>query len=104
MPRQNFVILTMVFHQEGKAWLGRCQELSTSTYGRTLKQVHDELLELVDLHLNALEGVGERERFFSEHGIKFFTDDIPQIAITPLPVEVIDQEEYFHYHRVPVGA
>lgn len=31
-------------------------------------QTTDELIELVECHLNALEEVGERQRFFREHG------------------------------------
>lgn len=70
----GFVILTLEFRQEGPYWLGRCRELSTSTYAKRFSQVRKELAEMVELHLNTLEQVGERERFFKEHNIRFYTD------------------------------
>jgi hypothetical protein len=39
------------------------------THGASLAQLRRELKELVVLHLNELEDVGERQRFFAEHGI-----------------------------------
>lgn len=97
---KGFVVLTLAFHQEDKRWLGRCLELGTSTYGRTLKQVHAELVELVELHLNALEDAGERERFFEEHGITFYTADQAPGHVRPsIPV---DTEYYVHPHRFPM--
>ena len=64
MPQFGFVILTLRFRPDGRRWLGECVELGTATYSRTLQQTHDELKELVLLHLNTLEQTGEREAFF----------------------------------------
>jgi hypothetical protein len=98
---QGFVILTLRFWQEDRRWVGECAELGTSTYGRTLRQAHDELKELVLLHLNSLEQVGEREHFFRKHNIKFYTDTTP----TEVPYMVpVDAEFYTHVHRFPVSA
>ena len=81
------VLLTMAFEQVGRnRWTGRCRELGTATHGRTLPQVRDELVEMVALHLNALEDVGERERFFSEHGIKLYSEGDPSPSEVTLPV------------------
>jgi hypothetical protein len=55
--------------REGNKWVGICLELGTSTYSRTLKQCQLELEELVVDHLNVLEEIGERERFFEEWDI-----------------------------------
>ena len=100
-PAKGFVILTLSFRKEGRLWAGRCLELGTATDGRSLSQVHDELLELVRLHLNALEDVGERERFFAEHDIKFYSDDrLPTAVTATLP---LDDESYIHPRRFPVG-
>jgi len=96
----GYVVLTLAFHQEEHRWLGRCLELSTSTYGRSLKQVHAELVELVELHLSALEDAGERERFFREHGIEFYPVDAKPTEIQPrVPV---DDEYYLHPHTFPI--
>src|SRR3989442_294007 len=101
MPAHGFVILTLAFRQDGRRWTGECLELGTATYGRTLKQVRNELAELVSLHLNALEDVGERDRFFREHGIRFYSDDVSPTEVAPhVP---LDEEAFFQAHRVAVG-
>lgn len=66
---KGFVVLRLAFRQEEKRWLGECLELGTATYARSLKQARKELVELVTLHLNALEDAGERENFFRENKI-----------------------------------
>jgi hypothetical protein len=102
MPVEGFVILTMAFRQEGRRWTGECLELGTATYGRTLKQASDELHELVTLHLNALEDVGEGDRFFREHGIRFYTDaSTPADAAPRIPW---DGDAFFQARRVPLGG
>jgi hypothetical protein len=102
MAGRSFVILTLEFRQSDKTWQGECLELGTATDGRSLNQVHNELCELVELHLNSLEAVGERERFFREHGIQLYTHDaIPARVEAPLSV---DAEAYVHVHRVPIGT
>jgi predicted RNase H-like HicB family nuclease len=95
-----FVILTLVFHEEDGAWVGVCQELSTSTYASTFEAARSELIELVELHLNELEDVGERARFFAEHNIKLYTDDAPKVVQRSVVVDgdVVD------VHRVEVPA
>jgi hypothetical protein len=67
------VLLSLAFRKEGRWWLGKCIELGTSTFGRTLAEVDVELVELVNLHLRALKEVGERERFFRTHGIRLYS-------------------------------
>ncbi|MBI2941954.1 MAG: hypothetical protein HYY04_16110 [Chloroflexi bacterium] len=101
MPAAGFVVLTLMFRQEGRRWTGECRELGTATYGRTLRQTHDELVELVELHLNALEQTGEREHFFRKHNITLYTGEAaPAEVIQLVPV---DCEEFIHAHRVAVG-
>src|SRR5437867_3571974 len=76
----GYVILTLEFRKDGRRWLGRCRELTTSTFAATLDAARQELQELVLLHLNELEVVEERPRFFKEHGIALY-------AIEPTEVE-----------------
>ena len=97
---RGFVVLTLAFQREGRRWLGRCLELGTSTYGRSLDRTHAELVELVELHLNALEDVGERERFFSEHDISPYTSGTAPTEVRPrVP---LGGEYYLHPHQFPV--
>ena len=53
---QNILDFTLVYHKEGQQWVGECQELGTSTFGDSFEEVETELIELVELHLNTLEG------------------------------------------------
>jgi hypothetical protein len=102
MPADGFVILTMAFRQDGRRWTGECLELGTATYARTLKQASDELHELVTLHLNALDDVGECDRFFREHGIRYYSDAVmPDDAAPRIPT---DGDAFFQARRIPVGG
>jgi predicted RNase H-like HicB family nuclease len=67
----GYVVLTLKFHKKGRRWTAYCEELGTATFGRSLPEADKRLKEAVFLHLNTLEEVGERERFFKEHNIKF---------------------------------
>jgi hypothetical protein len=75
--------------------------LGTSTYGRVFERVHDELVELVGLHLDELDDVGERARFFEENGIKIYSDHGPDEIQRTVRV---DSERMIEVHRIPVGA
>lgn len=104
MATNGYVIPMLRFRQVERRWLGECLELGTATDGRTLAGVHNELLELVELHLDTLDAVGEHERFFREHDIRFYVDgEVPSEVQKPVPV---DTECYVHAHRlaVPVSA
>ncbi|MCL0036466.1 type II toxin-antitoxin system HicB family antitoxin [Dehalococcoidia bacterium] len=72
MKEAGYIIVNLGFRKEGVHWLGECVELGTATFGHTLEEAKDRLEEAVLLHLNTLEDVGERERFFTEHNIKLY--------------------------------
>lgn len=96
----GFVILTLAFRKEGRVWVGTCLELGTSTYARSFERVRDELVEMVDLHLNALEDLGERERFFQEQGIRFYTgQERPVESSVP-----IDRDQVYQPHLFEVSV
>jgi predicted RNase H-like HicB family nuclease len=68
--RQGYLILTYEFHKEKKTWVGICQELGTSTFGRSLPEVEDKLNEAVDLQVETLIDIGEIEQFLKERKIQ----------------------------------
>ena len=74
----GYVTLTLKFEQEQDVWVGLCLELGTSTFADTLEECHSALDALVSDHLNALEELGEREKFFAEHGVRIHTEGHPQ--------------------------
>lgn len=77
----GYVILTCKFHKEHRSWIGFCEELGTSTFGRTLDETEDRLKEAMALHLNTLDDVGEIKRFFEENKIRFYTYKPDKITV-----------------------
>lgn len=71
MAIKGYVVLTAKFRREGRRWTAYCEELGTATFGRSLPEAERRIKEAVVLHLNTLEDVGERDRFFKEHNIPF---------------------------------
>jgi predicted RNase H-like HicB family nuclease len=67
----GYVVLTLEFRRVGRRWTAYCKELGTATFGRSLPEADKRIKEAVLLHLNTLEDVGERQRFFRENNIEF---------------------------------
>lgn len=86
MVGDKVVILTVEIQREGEQWVGQCMELGTATFGDSVDQVHEELMDLIVLHLNGLEDVGERERFFEAHGITTTEEPIPLSVERSVPI------------------
>jgi len=72
MKVAGYIIVAFRFYKEGKRWVALCEELGTSTFASTLIEAKERLIEAVLCHLNTLEDVGERKRFFAENDIKFY--------------------------------
>ena len=66
----SYIVLTVAFRQEEDVWTVECHELGTATFGDTFEEAEQNITEAIELHLNTLEKVGERERFFKENNIK----------------------------------
>lgn len=86
----GYVILTCKYHKEGRHWVGVCDQLGTSMFGHTLEEAQERLEEATLLHLNTLEEIGERERFFAENSIPFLTK-VPETV----NVDIETEEGYF---------
>jgi len=78
MRKSGYIILTIKFNKEGKNWVAYCEELGTSTFGRSIEEAKKRIKEAIELHLNTLEDVGELDRFFGEHKIRFYESMPPQ--------------------------
>ena len=68
---EGYILLTVRFAREGDQWTAECQELGTAACGDTLEEAEGAIKDLIELHLNSLEELGERAAFFEKHGIKF---------------------------------
>jgi predicted RNase H-like HicB family nuclease len=78
---KGYVILTCKYHKEDRSWVGVCDELGTSTFGKTLDEAEEKLRESIMLHLVTLEEVGERERFFKENNVQFYARKPHKVTI-----------------------
>lgn len=87
----GYVRLTCKYYKENRKWVAFCDELGTSTFGRTLDEAERRLVEAMTLHLNTLEDVGERDRFFRENNISFLHTK-PKGVVT---VNVPSSSDYF---------
>lgn len=75
MHHKQFIILTIFFEKEDDGrWTAQCKELGTSTFGDSLEEAKTCIEEAMLLHLNTLEDVKERERFFKENNIEIHTE------------------------------
>jgi predicted RNase H-like HicB family nuclease len=83
---RRYVVLTLKFQKQGRRWTALCEELGTATFGRSLPEADQRLKEAILLHLNTLEDVGERERFFKEHNIQIHSDKPRENITVCLPV------------------
>jgi predicted RNase H-like HicB family nuclease len=100
MEDNGYIILTHTFKKEGRRWLARCEELGTSVFGRSLPEADKLLDEAILLHLNTLEDVGERERFFKENNISCHTVKPKNDITICVPLR---QDVFVHTHvqRIP---
>ena len=66
----KYIAVTFAIEEEDGQFVGTCLQLGTSTCGDTLDKAFHNLKEAVELHLDTLEELGERQLFFREMGIK----------------------------------
>lgn len=101
MPTAGYIVVTFEFRKEGRRWVAYCEEFGTATFGRSIPEAEKKLEEAFLLHLNTLEDVGERVRFFKEHSIRFRrTKPTKDIRIrTP-----IRRETFYRPHIQPIPA
>ena len=68
-----YIRLTAIFiKEEDGRWTAECKELGTGTFGDSFEDVKMQLEEAIELHLNTLEELGEREQFFQDNNIKIY--------------------------------
>ena len=69
--REGYIDITIKLAKDGGQWAAECVELGTAACGGTFEEAVEAIKDLIQLHLNTLEDVGMRRRFFREHGITF---------------------------------
>jgi predicted RNase H-like HicB family nuclease len=68
--RVHYIALTFKIIEEEGQYSVVCEELGTASCGDTIDEAMKNIREAVVVDLNALEQVGERNRFFRERGIR----------------------------------
>ena len=101
MPAAGYIVVNFEFRKEGRRWAAYCEELGTATFGRSIPEAKKKIQEAVLLHLNTLEEVGERERFFREHSIKFLRTRPVKNIIRRSPLR---RESFYSTHVQPIPA
>lgn len=101
MPAVGYIVVTFEFRREGRRWVAYCEELGTATFGRSIPEAEKKLEEAVLLHLNTLEDVGERTRFFKEHSIKFHHGKPIKDVKIRAPIR---RETFYRPHIQPIPA
>ena len=86
----HYVVLTFQFEkrEDNQRWLAQCLELGTATDAETLEQAQTELIDLVELHLNALEEHHERDKFFQENNIPMYVLPPPRPVTIQIPTDI----------------
>ncbi len=82
MKARGYIIVTCIFKKEDNRWTGNCKELGTVSFGRSISEAAKHMKEAIELNLNTLEDVGERERFFRDNNVSFHTQKPKQINIS----------------------
>ena len=74
MKKNCYIKLTVTIQkdQEDNCWLSRCVELGTSTFGDTIEEAEEAIVEAIELHIEGLIKQGELIRFFKENNIHLF--------------------------------
>lgn len=92
---QLLVIVNLRFYRDkNNKWIGECLELGTTSFGDTIEEAKESLIDLIELHLNTLEELGEKKRFFKKHNIKTFKEkpkSIRQIRVPYIENTLIGQ-------------
>ena len=99
MQTLGYVILNYEFRKEGRRWTACCQELGTATFGRSLAEAEKRLEEATTLHLDTLEDVGERDRFFEEHNIAYYETRPKKDTTICVP---LNEKVFFRPHVQPI--
>ena len=67
----GYIEVTIRFFEEEGQWTAQCVELGTATCADSLEEAEEAIVEMVLLHLNALEDIGTCHEFLKQHGVRF---------------------------------
>ena len=78
----KYISLTFRIFEDSGGYAAECLELGTATCGDTFEEAHENIADAVNVHVRGLEEIGERTRYFREHGITIKTYRKPKRNVT----------------------
>ena len=70
----KFIMVTLVIAKKGAQYTSECQELGTTSCGRTKEEALENVRDATVLYLNTLEDLGEFERLLKSKGVPVYSD------------------------------
>jgi hypothetical protein len=71
MANAGDLTLTLEFRNQGRKWTAHCKELGTATFGHSLRDAQERIIEAVSVQLNTLEDFGGLDKFFKKQHITY---------------------------------
>ena len=62
------IMVTLLVYEEDGNYVAKCTEPGAASCGSTIDKAYPNIKEALNLHLNTLEEVEERDRFLNERG------------------------------------
>lgn len=66
----GYITVTHLIKKEGDKFASHCPELDVSSFGDTLEEAPENLVDVICLYLNSIEELGLIEEIFKKRGIK----------------------------------
>ena len=86
---ERYIRLTLQIVAEDDGYVSRCLELGTASCGDTVEEALLNIKDCVEVYLETIEEMGERQRIFKKRGIKIrkFTKstrkNVPDVPAPP---------------------
>jgi predicted RNase H-like HicB family nuclease len=76
--------LHFVIHEEDGHYTAQCLELGVASFGESIEEALDTVVDATKLYLETLKAEGELQRRFKEHGIEVKPETSEAIASLPV--------------------
>jgi predicted RNase H-like HicB family nuclease len=77
----EYVILTFVVEREGEYHVSKCLELGTASFGSSIDEALDNLMDATEVYLNTLEDLGECRRVLKEKGVGIYSYEPAELEV-----------------------
>lgn len=95
----TIVVFIRIVEDDG-VFVGHCAPFGVSSFGDSVEAARDATLEAVEVYLEAIDEVGERDKVFADLGVLYFPGEPPAEVEWPTKVH---PGEYVTAERVSVA-